>query len=169
MKPENENLEELFGKFLNENDARKAAEDITQGEKLLNEYPAPQPDNALLLSIQERINNKLSQTKKQNSASIGHWAAAIAAAVLIIGFISITLLNRTQHLQITDRPAIAVSLETEDDFLQDDSEFLLLAAQLQDIEDEFTAVQSGLNGYYSSIADELEIELLEINSDFWKG
>lgn len=169
MKPENENLEELFGKFLNENDARKAAEDIMQVEKLLNEYPAPKPDAELLLSIQSRINNKLSQTKKQSSVSIGHWSAAIAAAVLIVGFISITLLNRTQHQQTTDRPAIAVSLETEDDFLQDDSEFLLLAAQLQDIEDELTALQSGMNGYYSNIADELEIELLEINSDFWKG
>ncbi|MFA5553958.1 MAG: hypothetical protein WDA68_05285 [Phycisphaerae bacterium] len=169
MKPENENLEELFGKFLNENDARKAAEDITQGEKLLNEYPAPKPEAALLLSIQARINNKLRQTKKHRSISIGYWSTATAAAVLIIGFISITLLNRTQHPQITDRPAFAVSLETEDDFLQDDYELLLLAAQLQDIEDEFMAVQSGLNGYYSNIADELEIELLEINSDFWKG
>ena len=49
-------------------------------------------------------------------------------------------------------------------------ELLTLIAELEQVEDEILALQSDqVNGNGSKAVTELELELIEINSDFWKG
>jgi len=52
----------------------------------------------------------------------------------------------------------------------DDADLASLAAEIEQIESDLLAVQLGENGDNGSgAAAELELELIEINNDFWKG
>jgi hypothetical protein len=57
-----------------------------------------------------------------------------------------------------------------DDITTEDAGLAILFAELQQIEDEATGLrlnENGLNG--SAGIEKLELELMEIKSDFWKG
>lgn len=168
MKPENENLEELFGKFINKSDAEQAAEDINKGEQLIGKFPAPKPDAELLRAINLRVNKTLQKSKYRRFTYAGYWASAAAAVILIAGLFSINMLNKPQQTpKITDISVIP-AVSNAEDFTQDDTAILLIYAQMQEIEDTLTASKDSSNIYSSSI-DELEIEFMEISNDFWKG
>ena len=62
------------------------------------------------------------------------------------------------------------SIWESEDVTVDDQSLSVLAAEIEQIESELLAVQSYENG--DDLADdieELEMELIEINTDFWKG
>ena len=78
MPDKNDNLEQLFGGFLNEAEARQAADDIRLGEGLLSEYPAPLPNARLLEEIKAEVSRSLATSGKRV-----YWvrrAVAVAAA-----------------------------------------------------------------------------------------
>lgn len=170
MTKKDENLKELFGRFIDNEQAEKAAEDIAGGERLLSEQPAPQPSAEVLSNIKAQINNRLKLRKHRRFAAVGYGAAAVAATVLIVGSIAIKMLNKPSE------PPMATVVSTagaeawdSDDFSEEDAEFALLVAQMQEIEDEVISLHRSENGTNVLSAEELEMEFLEIDNDFWKG
>ena len=91
----NENLKELFGKFLEPQQAEKAVQDIQQGESILTKYPAPVPDDGLIDNIKADIAYVISQRKIKASRKIPYKVAAIAAAIIIIAAISMKFQEQT--------------------------------------------------------------------------
>ena len=91
---------------------------------------------------------------------------------IIITGIGIKLFERGD---ITPRTIPAVSIVSdsiwESEYLVEDDEHLAtITAEIEQIESDLIAVQLGENsGNGSELLTELEMELMEINGDFWKG
>ena len=167
MNDKNENLKELFGKFYNAAQAESAAEDVVQGEKLFADNPAPQPDAQLLDSIKTRLHQKLEQRTPHRTIRVYLKAMAAAAAVLVISILVLQNPPETQQKGNIITAGFTIPWESSD--LVDDTDLSLLAAQVQELEDEVISLELSENGTDTYGVDELEIEFMEINGDFWKG
>ena len=170
MSKKDENLKELFGRFMDNEQAAESAEDISRGERLLSEQSAPEPSAEVLANIKAQINRRLEQRKQRKFTAIGYGAMVVAAAVLIVGSIAIKMLNNTSEAPMTPVASTAgTEVWDSDDLNEEDLEFALLVSQMQEIEDEIISLQTGENGTNGLSAEELEMEFLEISNDFWKG
>ena len=50
-----ENLKELFERFLSAEQAESGVEDIQKGEQILRQHPAPEPDSMLIANIKAAL------------------------------------------------------------------------------------------------------------------
>jgi hypothetical protein len=168
----NENIEELFGKFLSDQDARRAAEDIQKAEEILREHPAPEPAGELLADINSKIAEALSAEKVKTRKLTAYRVAAVAAAIIILVAIGVRFFEKgpaeTQSpVTIT---LIQQAIWESEDISADQAELALLTDELEQIEGEILALRLGEDGGESSREFiELEMELTDIGGDFWKG
>ena len=166
-----ENLKELFERFLSTEQAQSGVEDIQKGEQILREHPAPEPDNMLIANIKAEIAMRLPAKRTNVFSKIAFRAAYAAAAILVISAISLSLFDNTPEPgPIQYASIIPTAVWESDDIAADDEDLAVFTAQIEQIEDEVRALQSGEDtGNGDSTIAELEMELIEINSDFWKG
>jgi len=168
----NKNLEELFGQFYNEGQARQAVEDVHDAEQILNEYAMPEPDGELLANIKADIAGVLLQRKKTVALRRIVYRVAVTAAVIILAAIGLELFERNNmdSEKLATTSVIPRTLWKSGDIFTDDTDLAILAAEIDQIEDEIIALELSENGSdgYQDLAD-LEMKLIEINSDFWKG
>ena len=166
-----ENLRELFEKFFDAEQAENCVEDIEKAEQIFRGHPAPEPDDMLIANIKAEIAMRLQSARAHRLRRIIYEVAGAAAAILIVAAVGLQLFEKD-----TRRPGeyyaslIPTAIWESDDIAVDDEDLAAFTAQIEQIEDEVQTLQSGedtLNGE-NSVA-ELEMELIEINSDFWKG
>ncbi len=167
MNGKKENLKELLNKFYAEAEAAKAEEDILRGEQIISDNPSPQPDEKLISEIKSRISVELAKQDRRGVRTYLRTALAAAAVILIVSGLIVMYNHKT--VKPAGSPIISqVGIENSD-FTADDAELAVLAADIEALEDEILALRLGENGTEWMNADEIEIELLEINEDFWKG
>ena len=163
-----ENIEELFSRFLDNEQAREAANDIRKGEQLLRDNPAPEPDYILIENIKREMAEKsIRQTRAAGLHRMVYRAVAVAAAIIIVLGISQKISENGG-----DRPPFDPPTETKLD-----REVASINATISLLSDEIEQSQNALLGISSTTgnfnltnsADELETDLIEISSDFWKG
>ena len=167
-----ENLKELFEKFLNAEQAEKYAEDVQKAEQILRENPAPEPDDMLIANIKAEIAMRLPARKTYVFKHIAYKAVSVAAAVIFITAVGLRLFdngdgesNGVQYASI-----IPTAIWESDDIAADDANLVIYTTEIEQIEDELLTLQLGEDGGNGdSSVSELEMELIEINnSDFWK-
>ena len=165
-----ENLKELFERFLSAEQANEAVKDVVEGERILGEYPAPEPDKELLADIQSKVAARLLRGRVGVFRTVARRAVAVAAAIIILAVASVRLFEIGG-----DRPgalyasAIPTALWESDDIAADDMELAVFAAEVKQIEAEVLTLQLGENGRNGErIVAELEIKFAEIQSGFWK-
>ena len=168
-----ENLKELFGKFMSSEHAGELAEDVPKVERIFQENPAPEPESALIADINERIVRALQQRKVSSFRRMVYKAAAVAATVIIITAAGIMFFGRRgdEVGRIAAKPTILSSTVWEnEDVSADDTDLATLVAEVEQSELDVHSLRFGEGGGngYTQFA-ELETELMEINSDFWKG
>jgi hypothetical protein len=172
-----ENLKELFEKFVSGESAggrdfaegeqaEQAAEDFRKGEQIIREHSAPEPDGELIANIKNEIAAKLLH-KKENAFAFRrtvYKTVAVAAAFILVAVVSVKLFESAPEKPVVDLTAQKAVWENES--LSDEN----LAAEIEQIESDLLAMRLGENGGndYEAVT-ELEMELTEINSDFWKG
>ncbi len=166
-----ENLKDLFAKFVDSERAEQAVKDIETAEQILQRYPAPEPDKVLVDSIKAEITSSLMHRSGVFRKTFYKTTVAVAA-VILIGFVSVKLLIKI--LPISEPAAhevrISAAIWDSDDISADDVDLATLTAEIEQIKGELANLQideSGENGY--DRLTELELELIEINGDFWKG
>lgn len=167
-----ENLKELFGKFLDSEQAEAAVEDVRKGEQILRTHPAPEPGDALIGGIKAEITRAL----LRREASVFRWAsykvAAVAAVFIILAVIGVKMLERGggKPARVLTASIIPAAIWESEDIIADDADLVILTDEVEQIGSEVLAVQLDENGGngHRDIA-ELEMELIEIDSDFWKG
>jgi hypothetical protein len=165
-----ENLRELFEKFFDAEQAESCAEDIEKAEQILREHPAPQPDDMLIANIKAEIAMRLQAGRALRLRRIIYEVVGAAAAVIFIAAVSLQLFVENDTPTINYASLIPTAIWESDDITTADENLAVFTAQIDQIEDEVTALQSGEKaGNGDSTLAELEIELMEINSDFWKG
>ncbi len=167
-----EDPRQLFEKFLDPEQAGQAAQDLRTGEQILVRYPAPAPDNRTIAGIKLKISGALLRKRANKHKQIGYKAVVAAAAVIIVAALTITLVEKAAVESETAAYSskIAKVIWDSDNVADDDADLALLTAEIEQIESQHLALQLSENGGngHTEVA-ELETELIEINSDFWKG
>jgi hypothetical protein len=168
-----ENLKELFEKFMDAEQAESCAEDVQKAEEILREHPAPEPDAMLIANIKAEIAMRLPAKRAYVFKHITYKTACAAAAVMFLTAIGLNLFQKGPHkpngMQLTS--IIPTAIWESDDITAADADLVIFTTEIEQIEDELMSLQLGEDdGNGDSSVSELEMELIEINnSDFWKG
>lgn len=168
-----ENLKELFEKFLDSQQAQQAAEDVNSVEQILVKYPAPAPSAQLLQDIKAQVGIKAATRRKAAAfRRIAYRVAATAAVAIVMISIGIKLFEKETPAPKTVALEMAMPVTTWDsnNLAEDDDHCATLVAEIKQIERDFLALQLDENGSNGlPVVEVLEMELNEIDSDFWKG
>jgi hypothetical protein len=168
-----ENLKELFGKFVGDEQAEQVVEDIRKGEQILRSHSAPEPDGELIADIKAEIAVSLSHRKERTFRRIAYEAVAVAAAFILVAVVTVKIFE-AEIIQ-PKRPVSSLTILPkaiwDSECLADDgADSAALVAEVEQVENDVLAMRTGENnssGYEA--ATELEMELTEIGNDFWKG
>ena len=183
MNENEENMKELFERFFDSEQAEEIEQDIRKGEQILGQYPAPEPDRELIADIKAEVAAEAVLHRKTKAfRRMVYKTAVVAAAVIIVTAISVRLFESRPYPTGRDEKGASVpekviagavipeSLWESEDLAADDTDLAILTAEIEQIEEEILASGLGENGGNGGEdITELEIELIAINSDFWKG
>lgn len=162
-----ENLSELLGQFYDGPEASEVLEDIKVGDAILGENSAPVPSDELVLAIKSKAAERLEQQKTVPLRSIIYHVSTVAAAILIVVGIGIMRINKAE---IETAGIVSASLWENLSSAEENDELVTLTAEIEEIESELVALQlNETNGNGQNRVIELEMEYIEIESDFWKG
>ena len=167
-----ENLEELFERFVDSGEAKEAAQDIIAGDRIFVENPAPAPDAALVSQIKASMSTPVEADRAVTFRRRVYRVAAVAAAFLIFASLSVRIYEPSTppRSRVTYASTIPRAIWEGHDIVADDADLATIAAAIDQIEGELLALEDGEAGIdtYDELL-ELESELLEIESNFWKG
>ena len=166
-----ENLKELFERFFDSEQSRQAEEDIRKAEQILHKNPAPKPNEKLTTGIKADMAVALQHRKTKTFKRIIYKATAVAAMIIILAVISISFEKHNGGpVKVSYASIIPMAIWESDRLADDDTDLAILTAEIEEAEDDALALQLGENnGDGETAVTELETELIEIDSDFWKG
>lgn len=167
-----ENLRELFEKFFDAEQAEGCVVDIQKAEQILHKYPAPEPDDMLIANIKAEVAMRLHASRAHRIRRTIYEVVGAAAVILFVAAVSLQMFIKKDapNRDYIQASIIPTEIWESDDITLDDENLAVFTAQIEQIEDEVMALQSGQDtGNGDSTLTELEMELIEINSDFWKG
>jgi hypothetical protein len=168
-----ENLRELFEKFFDAEHAQSCIEDIRKAEQIFREHPAPEPDDMLIADIKAQIAVRLQARRAHHFRRVLYEVVGAAAAIIFIATVSLQLFQQKDGRgpgTIDQASILPTAMWVNDDITTADQDLATFTTQIEQIEDEVQNLQSGQEvGNSESTIEELEMELVEINSDFWKG
>jgi len=167
-----ENLRELCERFFDAEQAGRRVEDIQKAEQIFRENPAPKPDDMLIANIKAKIAMTLQASRAHRIRRIAYEVVSAAAVILFVAMIGLQLFQKPTNEpgKVDYASIIPTKIWESNDIAVDDEELAVLTTQIEQIENEVAVLQSDEDtGNSDSTLTELEMELVEINSDFWKG
>lgn len=167
--PEAENLKELLKKFFDAGQVEGCLDDFQKAERLLREHPAPEPDDMLIANIKAEIAMRLPARRAEIFRRRVWEAAGVAAALAVLALVSVRLAHEPAGQQRSYASLIPAAIWESDNIAADDTDLALFTTEIEQIRDEVLTLESGEHtADNESTITELETELAEINSDFWK-
>lgn len=167
-----ENLKELFERFVGTEEAESCVEDFVKAERILQQYPAPQPEEELIAAIKSDIAEAIRRRREHTFRRLAYRMAPVAAVLMILAAVSIRLFERDRGgpVRVTYASIIPANVWDSENIAADDADLAVLTAEIDELEGEVLTLELGENGGNGrSAVTELEMELVEINSDFWEG
>ena len=170
-----EDIKELLERFFDAGQALRTAEDIRKAEQILHEYPAPLPSEKLLADVKAKIADALLHRKIHIFHRTAYRITAVAAVFIILASVGIAVKLFEKSAISPDGIAAASIIPRavwdSDDATSGDAGLAVLTAEVEQAEGDLRAVQLGENGsrINGDILDDMEVELMELNSNFWKG
>jgi hypothetical protein len=167
-----EDMAGLFEKFFDAEQAKSCLEDIQKAEQIFREHPAPEPDDMLIANIKAEIAMRLSARRARLLRRRIYEAAGVAAAIVVLAAVSMQLFKNVSRepTGLVTAGLIPAAIWESDDVAADDVSLAIYSAEIEQIEDEVRTLQSGEDtGEGDSTIAELEMELIAISGDFWKG
>jgi len=169
MNDKYEDLDGLLTNLYGEKTAGEVKEDIRLGDEILNSYPSPEPDAAAVDEIKRNVLLAASVHRKRvHRRTVGYRSAVVAALLLIITGLGI----RFMTYQGTYYAENAIAVEDVDiaGFFGSDLQLALLADEIDEIENSILSIDidEGFSEPEMDV-DELEMEILEVSSSFWRG
>ncbi len=164
-----ESLAKLIEKFFGAEQAESCLEDIQKGEQILRDNPAPEPDSLLVANIKAEIGLRLPPRRAAPSRKMAYRLAAAAAAIIILAGVSARFFNsKVEPGTFQAASLIPTAIWESDNIAADDADLAIFTAEFEQIREEVMALESDEETSESTVT-ELEMELIEISSDFWKG
>jgi hypothetical protein len=165
------NLDELL-KRLYGNGAKEVGEDIAKGERILREYPDPKPDEETIILLKAKVAKAVAANHERALRRTYYRVAAFAAAVIMIAFVSVQLLERkpVESVQVATTVKVTEGISQDDGFFNGEEEMATLSAEVEQVGDEIMALDFGVAS--EELDDDwidVEMGLIDIENDFWKG
>jgi hypothetical protein len=162
-----EDLTELFGLLLERQEAQAAAQEVRVAEQMLESYPAPLPTTRTLDRI--RLQMQMRSLHRHRVSRLIQSAAAVAAVILIVAGLSRYNLRRTNNA-IGFASLIPAALWESDDIASDDVKLAYFNSEVDHLEAQVQAIENGdTDTSGAGTLNEVEMELFQIDTDFWKG
>ncbi len=158
-----ENLKELFERFVSTELAEEAVGDIRKGEQIFRERPAPGPDSELVSDIKAEIARAL---LRKNFRRMAYKTTVAVAAVILLAVISVKLLEKGggEPKRVATASIIPAAI-----WEGDDADLAILTAEIKQIEGRVQTLQLGENGANGDRElVKLKMRLIALDSDFWK-
>ncbi|MHC4073347.1 MAG: hypothetical protein ACYSWW_21640 [Planctomycetota bacterium] len=164
-----ENLAKLIKKFFDAEQVESCLEDIQKGEQILRDNPAPEPDSLLIANIKAEIGLRLPARRAAPSRKMAYRLAAAAAAIIVLAGVSARFFNtKVEPVRFQAASVIPTAMWESDDVAADDADLAGFKAEFEQIREEVMSLEADEEISESTVT-ELEMELIEISSDFWKG
>jgi len=165
-----ENLDELLSRFLDKHQIHEAAEDIRLGEELLASFGGPAPDKAVTDGIKTQIEVHLRVRRKQRLVRSMFYRVAVAAAIVVLAIAGARFFTGPEPKATGVASAAYASIWDDENGPAGDEQLAALITEIDEIEASMLAIRLGENGTEGGmILTDLEMEMSEINGDFWKG
>jgi hypothetical protein len=166
--PAHENLIELLRRFMDEPAARAAQEDIQAGERFLEAHPVS-PDARLVAAIKTQM--AVAALHRRRIVRLVHGSLAAAAAVIVLALIGLLGPGSANRPTMSSYAAlIPPAIWDSDDITTTDLDLAYFSSEIRQIEAQVQALEAGDNGTADNDAsDEIELELLALQAEFWKG
>lgn len=171
MKHKTEQHEIIDGfENLSEGQRTQMLADLEEGERLFAAYIPPALTQQQHEQLKQTVSRALQKRNRNRKLIRGSWAAA-AAACLIAAFALLSMNWQTQP--VDDAPGSEV---VDSDFwngtnsFDQDAQLLVLQEDISQVESELMQMQLGEDEFETDDdLDEITIELLDMQDDFWKG
>ena len=162
-----DNLRALFERFMPPAEAEAAATEVRAADDMLQAYPAPEPDAETIIGIKLQLGTALSGRRKA-SHPVYRFVGA-AAAVIAIAMLGYFGRAPDRRPDVRHAALIPTVIWESDDISSDDMEIAYFASEIQQIEAQMQALQAG-EGENAGVSalDDVEMELMRINTEFWK-
>lgn len=166
-----ENLRELFERFVSSKEAENCIEDFAKAERILDQNPAPEPTPELIAAINSKIAERIRLRKEHTFRRLAYRLAPVAAVLIILASVSIKLYVSNSS---PDKPVyvrlISSAVWESDNVAADDRDLAVFTAELDGLEVELTTLESGEDrGNGRSAVTELEMDFVAISNDIWEG
>jgi hypothetical protein len=163
-----DNLKELFERFMEPQQADAAARDVRLADQMFEAHPAPEPQPEVILGIKIQIAARLDE---QPRAAHRLWRILAASAAIIL-LALVAFLGRgpqTVGTELSYATLVPTAVWESDDIASDDMDIAYLAAEIRDIEVQVQALETGqTEDIRVATLHEVETELMQINTEFWK-
>ena len=157
--------------------AAEAAEDFRKADHIFEKHAAPEPSSKLLANIKADIKRELRHSKASILKTTMLRFASVAA-VFLAAFSVWFMMNQNNQQQPQNQTVVqaAVSVSTaniweSDDVTANDAQYETFEREIEQLESEIVAIKYGTDSTVNGESEltEIENDLIEIQSDFWKG
>jgi hypothetical protein len=163
-----ENLTELLRRFMDDSAAQAVQADIEVAERILETYPAPAVSPATLSTI--RALTIATAARKHRRTQVFRGTVAVAAALILTVLIGRHGPAPSSRPGISFASIIPTAIWESDDIAADDLDLVYFASEIRQIEAQMQAIDSEETEIHGDRAlDDLQIELIAIETEFWKG
>ena len=160
-KMNNENLNELIAKFYDPEQVSQVADDIVKGDEIIASADKLTPDRDVIAGIKNDISARLARRSSRRMSNIS-MRSAVAAMIAIVAFIGIRTIV---HQSVSPVPSAAII-----SFWGEDATASMIADELDEIENAIVTISLDEHETESDImVEDLELEIDEAGSSFWKG
>lgn len=163
-----ENLTELLRRFLDEPAARAVQEDVDAVDRILDAHPAPAPSPGTLTTVKALM--VAAALRRRRRIRMFRGAVAAAAAVIVTVLVGQYGHSPTGRPSISLASIIPTAVWESHDIAADDLDLVYFTSEIRQIEAQMQAIETGeteVRG--NNTLDELEMELIAIETEFWKG
>ena len=166
-----ENLRELFERFVSTEEAESGVEDFVKAERILDEYPAPEPDKELVAAIKSEIAETMRLRKEHTFRRFAYKLAPVAAVFVVLAAVGVRMLKEGNGpVELVQGPIMSARVWDSENVAADDMDLAVLTAEVDELEIEFTTLERGENGGNGqSDVSELEMDFVAISNDIWEG
>lgn len=160
-------LKELLKRFTDSSEAGSIERGIRAGDRLFDVHPAPQVAPETLATIKRRISVRLGAPHRHAHPLYRYVGAA--AAVIAMALIAFFGRSAPEQPRVSYASLIPTAIWESEDLASDDAELAYFRSELRHIETQMQALEAGDGELVAAGSlDEVELELIRIDTQFWK-
>lgn len=160
-------LRELLKRFVDPPEAGSIERDIRTGDNLFDVHLAPLAAPETLAAIKRRISIRLGAPHRH--AHPLYRCVGGAAAVIAMALIAFFGRSAPEQPRVSYASLIPAAIWDSDDLASDDAQLAYFRSELRHIETQMQALETGDGELVAAgTLDEVELELIRIDTQFWK-